>query len=51
MRTLEAEIDKIVYRLYGLMPEEIAIVEGATANVLASGGKTVDLKKRNPSLL
>jgi hypothetical protein len=28
---LEHEIDQLVYQLYGLTPEEIAIVEGATA--------------------
>ncbi len=28
---LEKEIDQLVYQLYGLTPEEIAIVEGATA--------------------
>lgn len=27
---LEAEIDKLVYALYGLTPEEIEIVEGNT---------------------
>jgi len=27
---LEAEIDQLVYQLYGLTPEEIAIVEGTT---------------------
>jgi DNA-binding CsgD family transcriptional regulator len=26
----DAEIDRLVYGLYGLTPEEIAIVEGAT---------------------
>jgi hypothetical protein len=26
---LEAEIDQLVYALYGLTPEEIAIVEGS----------------------
>jgi hypothetical protein len=25
---LEAEIDQLVYQLYGLTPEEIAVVEG-----------------------
>jgi hypothetical protein len=29
---LEWEIDQLVYALYGLTPEEIKIVEGATAN-------------------
>jgi hypothetical protein len=28
---LEAEIDQLVYQLYGLTPEEIAIVEEATS--------------------
>ncbi|MDF7824088.1 Eco57I restriction-modification methylase domain-containing protein [Pontiellaceae bacterium B12227] len=28
--TLEAEIDELIYKLYDLTPEEIAIVEGAT---------------------
>jgi hypothetical protein len=28
-----AEIDKLVYQLYGLTDEEIAIVEGASGNV------------------
>jgi DNA-binding CsgD family transcriptional regulator len=27
----DAEIDRLVYGLYGLTPQEIAIVEGATA--------------------
>ena len=27
---LEREIDKLVYALYGLTPEEIKLVEGAT---------------------
>ena len=27
-RAIEAEIDRLVYALYGLTPEEIAIVEG-----------------------
>lgn len=27
---LEREIDQLVYRLYGLMPEEIAMVEQST---------------------
>ena len=27
-RALEAEIDRLVYALYGLTPEEIALVEG-----------------------
>ena len=30
---LEAEIDKLVYRLYGLTPEEIAIVEGSSSKL------------------
>jgi hypothetical protein len=29
-RLLEAEIDQLVYQLYGLTAEEIAIVEGTT---------------------
>ncbi|NMA46114.1 MAG: hypothetical protein GX945_06090 [Lentisphaerae bacterium] len=36
---LEAEIDQIVYRLYGLTPEEIAIVENATAKAPTKSGK------------
>ena len=27
-RALEADIDRLVYALYGLTPEEIALVEG-----------------------
>jgi adenine-specific DNA-methyltransferase len=29
--TLEAEIDQIVYRLFDLTPEEIALIENSTA--------------------
>jgi hypothetical protein len=32
LKTLEAEIDQIVYRLYGITPEEIAIIENSTSN-------------------
>ncbi|MDQ0288161.1 Eco57I restriction-modification methylase domain-containing protein [Oligosphaera ethanolica] len=43
---LEAKIDQKVYELYGLTPEEIAIVEAATAKVPADadkkGGKGTD---------
>jgi hypothetical protein len=42
--SLESEIDQIVYQLYGLTPEEVAIVEGSTVN---AGHRTV--KKILPS--
>lgn len=29
MRALEREIDQLIYKLYDLTPEEIAIVEGS----------------------
>ena len=29
VRLLECQIDQMVYRLYGLTPEEIAVVEGS----------------------
>ncbi|MBC8198605.1 MAG: hypothetical protein H8E80_00955 [Desulfobacteraceae bacterium] len=32
VKALEAEIDQLVYKLYGLTPEEIKIVEGENAN-------------------
>jgi hypothetical protein len=34
----EREIDELVYALYGLTPEEIKIVEGASAKATADKG-------------
>jgi hypothetical protein len=34
----EREIDQLVYALYGLTPEEIQIVEGASAKATADKG-------------
>ena len=35
VKALEAEIDQLVYKLYDLTPEEIAIVEGKTEEVIS----------------
>ena len=34
VKALEAEIDQLVYKLYGLTPEEIKIVEGENKNAV-----------------
>jgi hypothetical protein len=37
--TLEKQIDEMAYALYGLMPEEIAIVEGKRARIIGQEAK------------
>lgn len=42
---LEAEIDQLVYKLYNLTPEEIAVVEGTTAKKTKGDGGTISRGK------
>jgi len=45
----EAEIDKLVYELYGLTDEEIAIVEGTSATTSATKPEKTPSANRSPS--
>ena len=46
---LEKKIDEIVYKLYGLTEEEIAIVEGRSAGGRPSPASTTPDAVRNPA--
>ena len=41
VKEIERQIDKMVYQLYGLTPEEIAIIEGASAKE-GKGGNLIN---------
>ena len=46
--SLEVEIDQLVYKLYDLTPEEIAIVEGRSEGAKTSAAKDATEKAQAP---